>query len=206
MQDLRDESVTNRLQWCSAQCLECRTCTEMRSGCRRARPTQQYEKLGDHHRRRSPDFDIADAECRRRDRVTVACADGHRKRRRLQQFVDGDINDPCHFAVSRAQRWPRWGSRHNRMETESAYGNVDRRQRAVHVNLVCRQRNFFMCLSESGALEGFAGLDDPAGQRNLSAVSLQCVGALRQNDVRAIANWKNEQQPCGMTHTRRVEP
>src|ERR1035437_1347868 len=67
-------------------------------------PAQQGEEFGQHHRRRPPDLviaDGADAKERNRDRTLVADAVDRRESRRLEQLIQGDVENPRHLGVRR---------------------------------------------------------------------------------------------------------
>jgi len=50
------------------------------------------------------------------------------------------------------------------MKPKAADGDVERCQRAEHIDTVRRQGNFFMCFTQRRLLERFAGLDDSTRQ------------------------------------------
>jgi hypothetical protein len=60
-------------------------------------------------------------------------------------------------------------------------------------------------LAKRRLLEGFARFDDAARQGHLSAVAPEPVRAYRQDDVRAIIDGKEQQQPGRVAEVRRVE-
>ncbi len=73
----------------------------------------------------------------------------------------------------------------DRVKTESADRDVQRRQRTQHVHILQRQRHLLVRFPQGGLLEGFTRIDDAAGQRNLATVA-QAIGPHRQDDVRSV--------------------
>ena len=52
----------------------------------------------------------------------------------------------------------------DRMKPKAADRDIERRQRAEHIDTVRRQGNFFICFTQRRLLERFAGLDDSTRQ------------------------------------------
>lgn len=167
---------------------------------------QQREKLGEHHRRCAPDLLARHSESRRDNRLTLANPFAGDEPRRVQQIVDGHVDDARHLAVGRSERRPRADRGHDGMKTEAADGNVNGRKPAEHADIVKGKGDFLARLAQRRALEGFARLDDTSRQRDLAAVTSEAVAADGQQNVGVAVDRKHEQQSGGMAKARDVEP
>src|SRR5437763_13725781 len=149
-------------------------------------PAQQGEKLGEHHRRRAPDFLARYGECRNVERDAVALTFEPYECRRIEQLIYGHVEDAGDLAVDGRERWTRRRNRDDGMETKTADWNVERRQRADHTHAVERKRDLFMRIAQRRLLERLTRLEHAARQRHLTAVPPQCFGAHGQDDVCAV--------------------
>ena len=70
------------------------------------------------------------------------------------------------------------------MQPESAYVNIDRRQRADRLHIFRSEADLLMRFAQGGLLECFARIDRAARQRHLAAVQLlERAGANGQNEM-----------------------
>ena len=97
----------------------------------------------------------------------------------------------------------RGGARHDRVKAEAADRNVERRQPAEH-STSSIESDFLVRFAQRRLLECFAGVDDAARQRDLTAVP-PGVRPHRQHDVRAIVDREDQQQAGRMAKARRVQ-
>ena len=130
----------------------------------RADPAEQGEKLRQEHRRGAPDLLLSEMKCRDREDAPIPFALGRAHARRVDQGVDVDLENARHLAVSGRERRARVPHGDDRMKSEAADGNIDRRQRADDATAIERQRDLFVGLAESGLLECFVRLDDATWQ------------------------------------------
>ncbi len=138
-------------------------------------------------------------------RAPVSLAlDGHQPLG-VREVVNGHLENSHHLAVRRREDGPRPGDGDDRMQAEAAHRNVERRQRSEHAHIVDPQRDFFARLAQRRLLDGFARLDAAAGQRHLTAVSVQRVGAHREHDVRTVDDGEHEQKARRLPEACRVE-
>ena len=91
------------------------------------------------------------------------------------------------------------------MKPEAADGDVERGQRPQHAHVIGRKPYFFVCLAQRGLIDRLARIDHAAGQRHLSTVTLERVGAHGQDDVRPIVERKREEQTGGAPDAGRIE-
>ena len=137
--------------------------------------------------------------------ASIAYSHGGAQRGPIGQVRDRDLQNPGHFAVGR--RHGRMFTPHgdDRVQAETAHGDVDRRQRPENADAVGRQGDFLIRLPQCGLLECFARFDHSTWQRHLTAMPVQRVGSDRQDDVRSGTNGKNQQESRRMPNARRIE-
>ena len=169
-------------------------------------PAQEYEELRQHHRRRAPDFDAVD---KKRRSSHAAASEAQRSRRpavRIHQPIDWDFEDAGDFAFRGPKLGSVGGGAHNRVETEAAHRDVERRQRAKGSDASEVQSDFLVSFAKSGVLEAFSRLDDAARQRNLAAVSAKRVGANGENHVGVSVSREQQEKACRVPKVCRLEP
>jgi hypothetical protein len=172
-----------------------------------ARPSDERQKLGEYHRRRSPYFFASDTECGRDDSAAVSfsCRICHAARR--HQVVERHVENAGDFSVCGGERGTRVRETDDGMQTKATDGNVDRRERAGDAHQPPVEGDFFVRLPQRSVRVRFARFDHTAWQRYLSAVTAKRICTDGQHEMRTIVRVrKNQDKSSGVAHVRALWP
>ena len=173
---------------------------------RRACPPQDREELGEHHRRRTPDFD---AFRQKHGKFHGSCFARHRPPfdlRGIHQASQRWFDNSRDFAVRGLEHWLTAGRCDDRMQAKTADGDVNGRENAKAPRLARRQTDFLLGLPKRRFVVGFASLDNAARQRHLAAMSIQGLRPNRENNVWLIVEREEQQQSGCMSNTLDGKP
>ena len=172
---------------------------------KRLRPAQETQELGEHHGRRPPNLVAGDVKGGDHEPAAVPFALARRETGGIAQGIQGDFENAFDFAIRRPQGWTPGHRRDDGVKTESADGNVERRQQPDHPCVRNRQFHFLVCLAQRRLLVCFARFDDAARKRDLPPVTSERARTKREHDVRTPGDGKNQQQTGRVTDAGAIE-
>lgn len=157
---------------------------------------EQRRELREHHRRRAPDARAAEIEERHVVLATVAEPAAAPQARRIEEIAERHLEDARDLAIGRPEVGPAIGEADDGVEHEAADRDVHRRQRADDARVARLDSDFLARFAQSGLLDGFVGVERPAGERHLPAVLRERVGPDGQHEVR-LGLDRIEQEQAG---------
>lgn len=170
------------------------SCTLPRSPIRWPLPAEQRQELGKRHRRGAPNLNSLGDEGWCFERAPIVHQRPGAVTGRIQQRLDGDLEDARHFAEGGAQHGTSVDGRHDGMQAEATDGDVEGRKRADRVHGTGVEANFLVRLAERCVFDAFAWFDAAARHGDLAAMPLKGVRANGEHHMGAILEREEQQE------------
>lgn len=171
----------------------------------RAAPAEHCQEFAEDHRGSAPNLGAVDDKRRHVERLTAALEGAMGERGGIHQRLNRNFQQPSDLSVGGMEIWARVRQRDEGVEPESADRDVNRGKVAHDSDNRGVEPDLFAGFPDGRLHERLAGIDRTAGQRDLTFVTTECVGAYRQQQRRPIVHWINERQTGGMTDACGIE-